>query len=283
MSKILDEMRARYGTPRKTKASGKTRPSGKGQEAPAVRWPVGVPDVRVREERHLVSDPSLKSRHRSVEGLDWVSFAGVDVLRLPGQSSNYVACPADRPPGTFDIYRLTPRSIVVRSVRTKDVLRQIESLVFQDEEAVERERKRQWEVEEREREKAWQLAHQPGFYIIPGEIIGGEGDDPVPIGPFWRFEAARSPYDKKDFVRDEDSWGGISPLDDDVEDYAFAHMQALQDEERKGLFREKKLLPVKIIESPNREAAARGQGHVWWVDGVFRGPPVDPRQEGWGW
>ena len=277
MSKILDEMKARYGRSRQPKVQVKR------QDVSAVRRPDVAPESHARLNRHPGRSPSLKPGHRNVDGLEWTAFAGVDVLRLPGQSGNYVACPADRPSGTFDIYRLTPRSIVVRRVRSKDVLRQIESLISQDEEAAEGERRSRQEVEDREKEEAWRLEHQPGFYIIPGEIVLEEGDDPVPIGPFWRFEAAHSSYNKEDFVRDEDSWGGISSLDDDVEDYALAHIRDLQEEERKGLIRERKLTPVRIIESISRAAAARGQGHVWWEDGVFRGPPVDPRQAGWGW
>jgi len=51
------------------------------------------------------------------------------------------------------------------------------------------------------------------------------------------------------------------------------------------------LLPVIIIEASKREDAEGhafitredlahpyGRGHVWWIDGKFKGPPVDPRQ-----
>ena len=282
MSKVLDEMRARYGSPRKATASGKARTSGKRPEAPVSHRPAEAPEVRAKEDRHLVRSPFLKSSHRYVEGMDWTNIEGVDVLRPAGKwASNYVACPADRPSGTFEIYRLKPRAIVLRRIRTRDVLGRIDRLLQQEEEMAAWERKRQQEVEEKEKEDAWKREHQPGFYIIPGEIIEGEGGDPVPIGPFWRFEAANSQYDGEDFERSEEAWDGN--LDDDVEDYALAHMRGIQEEERKGLIRERKLSPVRIIESPNRAAAAKGQGHVWWVDGVFRGPPVDPRQEGWGW
>ena len=279
MSKILDEMRARYGS-RKPGSAGKARSPGRKPDAPAVLRPARVPEPPAGEDRHLVRSPFLKASHRYVEGLDWASIEGIDVLRLAGQYSNYVACPADRPSGTFEIYRLKPRAIVLRRIKTKDVLRQIESLIRQDDEAVAREGKLRQEAGEKERAEAWRLEHQPGFYIIPGEIVEGEGGEPVPIGPFWRFERAHSRYDEEDF-RDDDSWAGN--LDDDVEDYAIAHLRSLQEEERKGLIRERKLRPVEIIESPNRKSAASGDGHVWWTEGVFRGPPVDPRQEGWGW
>ena len=280
MSKILDEMRARYASPRKPGAPRKARAPMRKPGAPAVCRPVETPEPVTREDRHLVRSPFLKASHRYVEGLDWTNIEGIDVLRPAGKwASNYVACPADRPSGTFEIYRLKPRSIVVRRIKTKDVLRQIERLLQQDEEAAAWERKHQQEAEEKERAEAWRLEHQPGFYIIPGEIVEGEGGEPVPIGPFWRFERAGSQYDRDDF--EDDSWAGN--LDDDVEDDALALMRALREEERKGLIREHRLTPVRIIESPNREAAAREKGHVWWSDGVFRGPPVDPRQAGWGW
>jgi hypothetical protein len=279
MSKILDEMRARYGS-RKSELAEKARFPGRRPDVPAVRRPARVPEPSAREDRHLVRSPLLKASHRYVEGLDWTSIEGIDVLRLAGQYSNYVACPADRPSGAFEIYRLKPRAIVARRIKTKDVLRQIESLIRQDDEAAAWERKRQMEAEEKEKAEAWRLEHQPGFYVIPGEIVEGEGGEPVPIGPFWRFERAHSRYDESDF-RDDDFWSGN--LDDDVEDYAIAHLRSLQEKERKGLLRERKLRPVEIIESPNRESAASGDGHVWWTEGVFRGPSVDPRQTGWGW
>lgn len=38
------------------------------------------------------------------------------------------------------------------------------------------------------------------------------------------------------------------------------------------------LLPVQVIEAESRDAAEMGEGYVWWEDGLFRGPPVDPRQ-----
>jgi hypothetical protein len=281
MSKILDEMRARYTSPRKSEALRKARIPMRKPGAPAACRPVETPETVIREDRHLVRSPFLKTSHRYVEGLDWTNIEGVDVLRLAGQYTNYVASPHIRPVGTFAIFRLKPRSIVVQRIKTKDVLHQIERLIQQDEESLVREKKYRQEVEEKERAEARRLEHQPGFYIIPGEIMDGEGDDPVPIGPYWMFERAHSRYEGEDFVRDEDSRAG--DLDDDVEDDALALMRSLQEEERKGLFRERKLSPVEIIESPNRKAAARRQGHVWWSDGVFRGPPVDPRQSGWGW
>jgi hypothetical protein len=40
--------------------------------------------------------------------------------------------------------------------------------------------------------------------------------------------------------------------------------------------------PLKVVEASSSRAAARGEGHVWWLDGKFKGPPVDPKQTGFG-
>jgi hypothetical protein len=42
------------------------------------------------------------------------------------------------------------------------------------------------------------------------------------------------------------------------------------------------LLPVIVIEADSRELASTNKGHVWWIDGQFKGPAVDPRQTGFG-
>jgi len=52
---------------------------------------------------------------------------------------------------------------------------------------------------------------------------------------------------------------------------------------RYGEFRQMSLdylLPVKVIEAKNRREAEADKGHVWWIDGRRKGPPVDPRQTG---
>jgi len=65
--------------------------------------------------------------------------------------------------------------------------------------------------------------------------------------------------------------------DEDVEEWAIESWRAEQEKpvgERQATV---------IIEARNAMDAAGGKGHVWWQDGVFRGPSVDPRQAGWGW
>jgi len=39
------------------------------------------------------------------------------------------------------------------------------------------------------------------------------------------------------------------------------------------------LLPVEVVEADSRSRAEGGHGHAWWVNGKYRGPAVDPRQE----
>lgn len=38
------------------------------------------------------------------------------------------------------------------------------------------------------------------------------------------------------------------------------------------------LLPVAVIEADSRSEANHGRGHVWWINGKYRGAPEDPRQ-----
>jgi len=41
-------------------------------------------------------------------------------------------------------------------------------------------------------------------------------------------------------------------------------------------------LPVKVIESKSLALASKDVGHVWWINEVYKGPPVNPRQIGFG-
>jgi hypothetical protein len=41
-------------------------------------------------------------------------------------------------------------------------------------------------------------------------------------------------------------------------------------------------LPVKVIESKSLALAGKDVGHVWWINEVYKGPPVNPRQIGFG-
>lgn len=88
----------------------------------------------------------------------------------------------------------------------------------------------------------------PGFYIVPGK-------DP------WK---AVGPYDAEDVLSDRDT------LSERIEDEASARFQANR---KKGLTQ-----PTVIIEAHDRLSALQGRGHVWWIDGLRKGLPVDPRQ-----
>ena len=121
-----------------------------------------------------------------------------------------------------------------------------------------------------EEEEIRKSENQPGFYILPGEEDPENHENLLPLGPFWRFEAAGSRYSQDDM--NDDRFG-----DDDVEDWAVEMLAAEMkkpDSDRQAIV---------IIEARNAMDAARGEGHVWWQDGVFRGQPVDTRQAGWGW
>lgn len=88
----------------------------------------------------------------------------------------------------------------------------------------------------------------PGFYIMPGK-------DP------WK---ALGPYDADYALSDSDT------LSAEIDDKAYDRFQTNQ---KKGL-----TLPTMIIEARDRLSALHGQGNVWWVDGLRKGRPVDPRQ-----
>ena len=217
-----------------------------------------------------------------MEGLEWADVDGVGVLRLAGTVSDYGAFPSVDRPGTYDIRRLHPPAIVWQGARARDVLHRIQSLINQDavdavrrgrevaegKEAEARRRQAEEEAGEAEETRRHGL---PGFYVTPGEFIDSQDERPEPIGPFWRFGSAGIRPDREDSYR-RDAIG-----DHDVEEYAIDHLIAVRKEG------ERRLMPVRIIESSSLGAASRGRGHIWWQDGVMRGPPVSPGQAGWGW
>jgi hypothetical protein len=67
------------------------------------------------------------------------------------------------------------------------------------------------------------------------------------------------------------------PTYDKAEEFAVRRLQHLTVD-----FNFDYLLPVWVIESPSRQAAEQNEGYVWWVDGKFKGPPVDPCQASFG-
>ena len=327
MPRHIDELIAKYGGSPASKSKrwvGKARHVGEGIQGQgrsaediakyggsSSRKPASSPAARTHATHapRALAGGSSPSKRRPVEGLEWVSFEGIEVLRLVGHpdggdqgqgqakgqdqaqgkeeknkmtnfivfsgwkprpSSNYVACPSDRRPGTFEIYRLEPRELMVQRVERKYVLGQITSLIRQDK--VEAERAERWRQEAvaKEEEEIRKSENQPGFYILPGEEDPENHENLLPLGPFWKFEASGSRYSQDDM--NDDCFG-----DDDVEDWAVEMLAAEMkkpDSDRQAIV---------IIEARNAMDAARGEGHVWWQDGVFRGQPVDTRQAGWGW
>jgi hypothetical protein len=259
MSKSIDELIAKYGSPLPRKEKSKA----------VVRKTV-APAREPEPERPRANDLSPKPKHRSVDGLEWMTFEGVDVLRMAGPSTNYVACPSERRPGTFEIYRLLPRDLVVQRVKTKYVLSQIVSLIRQDKLEAERAERWRQETEIKEMEEVKRSENQPGFYLLPGEEDSDDVKKMIPLGPFWKFEAAGPRYSPEDLNDDRFE-------DDDIEDWAWEQLA----EERKKPVSER--LVISIIEARNAMEAAKAQGYIWWQDGTFRGSPVDPRQAGWGW
>ena len=288
MPRHIDELIAKYGGSPASKSKrwvGKARHVGEGIQGQgrsaediakyggsSSRKPASSPAARTHATHapRALAGGSSPSKRRPVEGLEWVSFEGVEVLRLAGHTTNYVACPSDRRPGTFEIYRLEPRELMVQRVERKYVLGQITSLIRQDK--VEAERAERWRQEAvaKEEEEIRKSENQPGFYILPGEEDPENHENLLPLGPFWKFEASGSRYSQDDM--NDDRFG-----DDDVEDWAVEMLAAEMkkpDSDRQAIV---------IIEARNAMDAARGEGHVWWQDGVFRGQPVDTRQAGWGW
>lgn len=102
-----------------------------------------------------------------------------------------------------------------------------------------------------EREQYAQVANGPGFYVT-NNYVGGVTRS--------RIADHKSPFAT----------------------YEEAETFALQRLRRFKEFDFQYLLPVLVIEAESRRAAEQNVGHVWWADGKFKGPPVDPRQTGFG-
>lgn len=284
MARSLNDLLIKYGekplSPSRT-FSPRAKKTKKPSDSPSRVAPTAT------SRSQSVASETHRAR-RNIEGLYWTEVDGFDVLRTswtPRHAlfSNYIARPSVHPKGTYEILRLNPHGVIWRRIKAKDILSLIERSVRQDEEQAEHKRQFEQKLLDNELAEERRLANQPGFYIIPGEMIEDEDDDwcgkPSPIGPFERFDKAGILYGSDDGADyDEYPFAG-----DDVEDFAIAHAKSLLEERRKGSPQTSSLLPVKIIESRNRQSAAEGKGHIWWDDGVFKGPPVNPSQMKLGW
>lgn len=113
-----------------------------------------------------------------------------------------------------------------------------------------------WDAERNIGSVLWNSAHatdvdiEPGFYITPYKYL----DDTD--GPHDTFEKA-----------EDAAWEYLRSAE---------HKRLRKECELEGV----KCPPVRIIESKNNSLALQGKGHVWWIDGVRQGPPIDPRQAG---
>jgi hypothetical protein len=233
--------------------------------------PLPPPSPQVTKQKIVTQYSHL----RPPPGLVWTSFVNPDGTTIPvltilgHEYDNYAAVKNVRPAGTYTIYKLDPRKAISYRCLAKD----IHHYIVQDSkhEATQRENlaftKRQEEAKIEADKRAF--LDQPGFYIVPGESVGPDDKVYKAAGPYTRFESAGfNPdftYQKfhastYDYEENENF--------SDVEDDALFQCQASPN------------VHVKIIEARNPKEAAAGRGHVWWQDGIFRGPPVDPRQRG---
>jgi hypothetical protein len=131
---------------------------------------------------------------------------------------------------------------------------------------------------EREREteaqaQRWldEFENHPGFYVTPGETTGPDDAVYASDGPYIAFEKAGNVLSPDERWQAELEDYNI----DDVEDAARSTLTSLRKNNDDAV--------VTIIEAKNAREAAAGRGHVWWVNGSYKGPPVDPRQKGFGW
>jgi hypothetical protein len=210
----------------------------------------------------LVSKPKPSST-RLPEGLVWGTFKGVKVLT--SEMRNFVAERSAN--GTYSVLRINPRSIVARRLRLMDVLPTMRKYHNQDVEFAVRAAEHERETAAKTQQRIDDFENHPGFYVVPGETVGPDDTVYNADGPYVAFEKAGN------VLSPDERWQ--AELEDysvdDVEDAARATLKVHQN------------TPVMIVEAKNAREAAAGRGHVWWVNGSYKGPPVDPRQKGFGW
>jgi hypothetical protein len=203
------------------------------------------------------------SESRLPRELVWDTVEGVKVL--VSEIPNYVA--ERTPNGSYSVIQLKTRMVIARGLRLKDVMLTIRKHHERIIEQQLREVERQQQSEAERQEELDNFENQPGFYIVPGETTGPDDVVHSATGPYWKFEtlnpSAPPPEDNSQIT------------DADVEEEAC--------EMSRRLSLENSSVPVIIIEARNPREAAQGRGHVWWVEGSLKGPPVDPRQTGFGW
>ena len=116
------------------------------------------------------------------------------------------------------------------------------------------EAKSRWDAERNIGTVVWNYSEaaddEPGFYIVPHHYLDEAS------GPFDTFEQA-----------EDAAWECLRSRE---------HQRLQEECAAEGIA----CPPVRIIESKNSAQALQGKGHVWWIGGKQKGPPVDPRQTG---
>jgi hypothetical protein len=244
--------------PRRQVVKRPTRPAPAPVSAPRVKQP-----ARPAQIARDVPPPAPRATgpHLPRE-LIWDTFEGIKVL--VSEIPNYAATRS--PSGEYSVIQLEPRTLIARRLRLKDVMptirRHHEKQIERQIQAADHQR----ELENKDRATLEAFENSPGFYIVPGETVGPDDAVYNATGPYWRFERIDrlSPPEDNSQITDED-----------------VEADARETSRRLGL--ENNSTPVVIIEARNAREAAQGKGHVWWVEGALKGPPVDPRQTGFRW
>ena len=200
----------------------------------------------------LISKPPKPPTRHQVPGFYWIDVRGTPVLMLEGlplEESEFVAVPSDPgKPLRFTIVSRLTQKAVWRDIESKHLLQTVRQTIRRAE--TEAERGRAYEAQERERATKLQR-----------EQAQAE-QERLHAHAFYLTATATSPEE---------------PLcvGDDLAEIV---------EEAYGVMRKHpEQKPLTIIEAENEEEAMKGMGHVWWKDGLMKGPPVDPRQKGFGW
>lgn len=226
---------------------------------PRKRSPAPIPTPTPRKTRSSHQEKVSNERRFVSHDLAWDTVLGVKVL--VSSIPNYVAVRNDR--GEYDIIQLTPRQYLERRIRLKDVMPAIRAHHENDIKRQLREVERQAQSEAEAQAEIESFENNPGFYIVPGETIGPDDKTYNATGPYYRFESIGRGDDDEHYPE------SYFETDADVEEEANVAMRRGEDR-------------IKIIEARNARDAANGKGHVWWEQGNFRGPPIDPRQRGFG-
>lgn len=237
------------------------------QYVPASSWIAPKPTrakVQSRPSPSAGSQAPVATRHRIVPGFVWTTLDGTEVLakhHSPRGNVNYVGVQDKN--GFYSVVRLEPRAVVRRNLRVGEIGEVINEEITK--ELMRRESQAAYEMSEADKAKArWRdWENQPGFYILPGDGSGSYSDPDdnqyATTGPYGLFE-------KAGFTRKTPGYDNLEDSGIDVEDDAMATMDRAPDAQ------------VSIIYASNPRDAVEGKGHVWWQDGIFIGPPVDPRQ-----